>query len=130
MPKTHVVHLGNSNELMEIAEDSVAKRILREHVRESLGVRNEDILFAIINSKPFPLILLCIAIYHASILIKAAFLNTCLGGLLLIYFLNLSNHYDSLVFLIMLYRLFFNYCTTWIRNIGSFLTNGPFLTTV
>uniref|UniRef100_A0A1U7W4X7 Uncharacterized protein LOC104223852 n=1 Tax=Nicotiana sylvestris TaxID=4096 RepID=A0A1U7W4X7_NICSY len=50
MPKTHVVHLGNSNELMEIAEDSVAKRILREHVRESLGVRNEDILFAIINS--------------------------------------------------------------------------------
>lgn len=50
MPKTHVVHLGNSNELMEIAEDSVAKRILREHVRESLGVRNEDILFSLINS--------------------------------------------------------------------------------
>ncbi|KAK4368082.1 hypothetical protein RND71_011874 [Anisodus tanguticus] len=50
MPKTHVVHLGNSNELMEIAEDSVAKRILKEHVRESLGVRNEDILFALINS--------------------------------------------------------------------------------
>lgn len=77
MPKTHVVHLGNSNELMEIAEDSVAKRILREHVRESLGVRNEDILFAIINSKPFPVVLLCITIYHASILLKAAFLNTC-----------------------------------------------------
>lgn len=66
MPKTHVVHLGNSNELMEIAEDSVAKRILREHVRESLGVRNEDILFALINSKLFPVILLCTAVYHTS----------------------------------------------------------------
>nr|GLL38502.1 uncharacterized protein LOC109172747 [Ipomoea trifida] len=50
MPKTYVVHLGNSKELMEVAENSVAKRILREHVRESLGVRNEDILFALINS--------------------------------------------------------------------------------
>lgn len=35
---------------MEVAEDSVAKRVLREHVRESLGVRNDDLLFAIINS--------------------------------------------------------------------------------
>jgi len=50
MPETFVVHLGNSNELMEVAEDSVAKRVLREHVRESLGVRNDDLLFAIINS--------------------------------------------------------------------------------
>ncbi|XP_041018438.1 uncharacterized protein LOC121260570 isoform X1 [Juglans microcarpa x Juglans regia] len=50
MPDTYVVHLGNSKELMEVAEDSVAKRVLREHVRESLGVRNEDLLFAIINS--------------------------------------------------------------------------------
>ena len=50
MPKTYVVHLGNSKELMEVAEDTVAKRVLREHVRESLGVQNEDILFAIINS--------------------------------------------------------------------------------
>ncbi|XAR57930.1 Alpha,alpha-trehalose synthase [Bertholletia excelsa] len=50
MPKTYVVHLGNSKELMEVAEDSVAKRVLREHIRESLGVRNEDILFALINS--------------------------------------------------------------------------------
>ncbi|ESQ27590.1 hypothetical protein EUTSA_v10018489mg [Eutrema salsugineum] len=50
MPKTYVVHLGNSNELMEVAEDSVAKRVLREHVGESLGVRTEDILFGIINS--------------------------------------------------------------------------------
>ncbi|KAJ8764324.1 hypothetical protein K2173_006064 [Erythroxylum novogranatense] len=50
MPKTYVVHLGNSKELMEVAEDSVAKRVLREHIRESLGVRDEDILFAIINS--------------------------------------------------------------------------------
>ncbi|KAF5462069.1 hypothetical protein F2P56_018109 [Juglans regia] len=50
MPETYVVHLGNSKELTEVAEDSVAKRILREHVRESLGVRNEDLIFAIINS--------------------------------------------------------------------------------
>lgn len=50
MPHTYVVHLGNSKELMQIAESSVAKRVLREHIRESLGVRNEDLLFAIINS--------------------------------------------------------------------------------
>ncbi|XP_020588794.1 uncharacterized protein LOC110030426 [Phalaenopsis equestris] len=50
MPKTFAVHLGNSKELMEIAEDYVAQRVLREHIRESLGVRNEDLLFAIINS--------------------------------------------------------------------------------
>ncbi|KAK4741459.1 hypothetical protein SAY87_025047 [Trapa incisa] len=50
MPETYVVHLGNSKELMEVAEDTVAKRVLREHIRESLGVRNEDLLFAIINS--------------------------------------------------------------------------------
>lgn len=51
MPETYVVHLGNSKDLMEVAENNVAKRVLREHIRESLGVRNEDILFAIINSK-------------------------------------------------------------------------------
>lgn len=50
MPETYVVHLGNSKDLMEVAEDGVAKRILREHVREFLGVRNEDLLFGIINS--------------------------------------------------------------------------------
>ncbi|OAY57455.1 uncharacterized protein LOC110609060 isoform X2 [Manihot esculenta] len=50
MPETYVVHLGNSKELMEVAEDGVAKRVLREHIRESLGVRDEDLLFAIINS--------------------------------------------------------------------------------
>ncbi|XVE87351.1 hypothetical protein DITRI_Ditri18aG0110800 [Diplodiscus trichospermus] len=50
MPETYVLHLGNSKELMQVAEDSVAKRVLREHVRESLGVRNEDLLFALINS--------------------------------------------------------------------------------
>lgn len=54
MPETYVVHLGNSKELMEVAEDIVAKRILREHVRESLGVRNEDLIFAIINSTLSP----------------------------------------------------------------------------
>ncbi|KAL8459035.1 hypothetical protein ACS0TY_036494 [Phlomoides rotata] len=50
MPKTYVVHLGNSKDLMEVAEDSVARRVLREHIRESLGVRKDDLLFAIINS--------------------------------------------------------------------------------
>lgn len=50
MPETYVVHLGNSKELMEVAEDNVAKRVLREHVRESLGVRSDDILFGLINS--------------------------------------------------------------------------------
>ncbi|CAL4964323.1 unnamed protein product [Urochloa decumbens] len=50
MPQTYVVHLGNSKELMEVAEDNVARRVLREHIRESLGVRSEDIVFAIINS--------------------------------------------------------------------------------
>ncbi|EYU32760.1 hypothetical protein ABFS82_14G043300 [Erythranthe guttata] len=50
MPETFVVHLGNSKDLMEVAEDSVARRVLREHIRESLGVRKDDLLFAIINS--------------------------------------------------------------------------------
>ncbi|XP_015889877.1 uncharacterized protein LOC107424557 [Ziziphus jujuba] len=50
MPQTYVVHLGNSKELMEVAEDSIAKRVLREHVRESLGIRSDDLVFAIINS--------------------------------------------------------------------------------
>lgn len=50
MPDTYVVHLGNSKDLMEVAEDSVARRVLREHIRESLGVRKDDLLFAIINS--------------------------------------------------------------------------------
>ncbi|XP_057767919.1 uncharacterized protein LOC130988158 [Salvia miltiorrhiza] len=50
MPETYVVHLGNSKELMEVAEDSVARRVLREHIRESLGIRKDDVLFAIINS--------------------------------------------------------------------------------
>ncbi|XWS25822.1 hypothetical protein CRYUN_Cryun27aG0100100 [Craigia yunnanensis] len=50
MPETYVVHLGNSKELMEVAENHVAKRVLHEHVRESLGLRNEDLVFALINS--------------------------------------------------------------------------------
>ena len=40
MPDTFVVHLGNSKDLMEVAENSVAKRVLREHVRANLGVHN------------------------------------------------------------------------------------------
>lgn len=56
MPETYVVHLGNSQELMEVADDNIAKRVLREHIREFLGVRNDDLLFAIINSMRFSLI--------------------------------------------------------------------------
>lgn len=63
MPETYVVHLGNSKDFMEVAEDSVAKKILREHVRESLGVRNEDLLFAIINSM-ISLLLLQLHLYR------------------------------------------------------------------
>ncbi|KAG8389920.1 hypothetical protein BUALT_Bualt01G0029100 [Buddleja alternifolia] len=50
MPATYVVHLGNSKDLMEVAEDIVARRVLREHIRELLGVRKDELLFAIINS--------------------------------------------------------------------------------
>lgn len=53
MPETYVVHLGNSKELMEVAEDSIARRVLQEHIRESLGVRKDDLLLAIINSMLF-----------------------------------------------------------------------------
>lgn len=68
MPRTYVVHLGNSKELMEVAEDGVAKRVLREHVRESLGVRSDDLVFAIINSKHSNLMisLICFATGPAS----------------------------------------------------------------
>lgn len=64
MPDTYVVHLGNSKDLMEIAEDSVAKRVLREHVRESLGVRDEDVLFAMINSMHFTLPIYVLVFIH------------------------------------------------------------------
>lgn len=55
MPETYVVHLGNSKELREVAEDSIARRVLREHIRESLGVRKDDLLFAVINSMLYKL---------------------------------------------------------------------------
>lgn len=64
MPDTYVVHLGNSKDLMDIAEDSVAKRVLREHVRESLGVRDEDLLFAMINSMHFTLPIYVLVFIH------------------------------------------------------------------
>lgn len=66
MPQTYVVHLGNSKELMDVAEDSVAKRVLREHVRESLGVRSEDIVFAIINSMDAKLMISFIFLCHCT----------------------------------------------------------------
>ncbi|XP_078157022.1 uncharacterized protein LOC144552872 [Carex rostrata] len=49
MPKTYVVHLGNSKELMKVAEGETYA--LREHVRhQDLHVGKEDLLFALINS--------------------------------------------------------------------------------
>ncbi|KAF5960982.1 hypothetical protein HYC85_002191 [Camellia sinensis] len=48
MPETYVVHFGNSKELMEVAEDKVAKRVLREHIRESLGKLKVPSLHAVI----------------------------------------------------------------------------------
>lgn len=68
MPDTYVVHLGNSKDLMEIAEDSVAKRVLREHVRESLGIRDEDLLFAMINSMYFSLLIYVMVFIHLAYL--------------------------------------------------------------
>lgn len=76
MPKTYVVHLGNSKELMEVAEDSVSRRVLREHVRESLGVRNEDLLFAIINSM-LPLSLYKFLLICTLIIVVDYSLNPC-----------------------------------------------------
>jgi len=89
MPETYVVHLGNSKELMEVAEDSVAKRVLREHVRESLGVRNDDLLFAIINSMSLP------------VLIQYSFFNHCIS------FMIFSSHAVQ----DMLARLYYPFCS-------------------
>lgn len=50
MPKTYVVHLGNSQELTKAAEDPVARKLLRHHVRQSLGLHDNDVVFAMINS--------------------------------------------------------------------------------
>lgn len=50
MPPTYVVHLGNSKELTEASEDFLARNLLREHVREALGLNEDDIVFAVINS--------------------------------------------------------------------------------
>ncbi|KAH7331584.1 hypothetical protein KP509_20G041300 [Ceratopteris richardii] len=50
MPPTYVVHLGNSKELTEASEDVLARGLLRQHVRENLGLSDSDIVFAIINS--------------------------------------------------------------------------------
>ncbi|MCO5578359.1 hypothetical protein L7F22_032200 [Adiantum nelumboides] len=50
MPPTYVVHLGNSNELTKASEDLLARNILREHVREIIGLSDDDLVFAMINS--------------------------------------------------------------------------------
>ncbi|MCO5608870.1 hypothetical protein L7F22_063088 [Adiantum nelumboides] len=50
MPPTYVVHLGNSKELTKASEDLLARNILREHVREIIGLSDDDLVFAVINS--------------------------------------------------------------------------------
>jgi hypothetical protein len=50
MPKTYVVHLGNSKELMGIAEDPIPRGLMRQRVRATLRVSNEDVVFSMINS--------------------------------------------------------------------------------
>lgn len=51
MPPTYVVHLGNSRELTEASENVLARSLLRNHVREALGLNDNDVVFSIINSK-------------------------------------------------------------------------------
>ncbi|KAJ3694299.1 hypothetical protein LUZ60_009779 [Juncus effusus] len=49
MPETHVVHLGNSKELMRVAQGEI--NTLKEHIRnDDLHVGKDDLLFALINS--------------------------------------------------------------------------------
>jgi hypothetical protein len=50
MPKTYVVHLGNSKELMGVAEDPIARGLMRQRVRATLRVSNKDVVFSMINS--------------------------------------------------------------------------------
>ncbi|XP_024517077.1 uncharacterized protein LOC112341365 [Selaginella moellendorffii] len=50
IPKVHVVHLGNSKDLTEAAENPLARHLLRQHVRESLGISDRDVMFSAINS--------------------------------------------------------------------------------
>ena len=51
MPPTYVVHLGNSRELTEASENVLARSLLRDHVREALGLNGDDVVFSVINSK-------------------------------------------------------------------------------
>ena len=51
MPPTYVVHLGNSRELTEASENVLARSLLRDHVREALGLNDKDVVFSVINSK-------------------------------------------------------------------------------
>ncbi|KAI5070902.1 hypothetical protein GOP47_0013153 [Adiantum capillus-veneris] len=50
MPPTYVVHLGNSRELTQASEDLLVRNILRQHVREVIGLSDDDLVFAVINS--------------------------------------------------------------------------------
>jgi len=44
------VHLGNSQQLMRAAEDAIAKFSMRQRVRHMLGIHDDDVVFAMINS--------------------------------------------------------------------------------
>lgn len=46
----HVVHLGNSQQLMLDAEDAVGRASMRQRVRQIVGIFENDIVFAMINS--------------------------------------------------------------------------------
>lgn len=50
LPKIHVVHLGNSRQLMLAAEDAVGRASMRQRVRRMFGIHDTDVVFAMINS--------------------------------------------------------------------------------
>ncbi|KAG0610036.1 hypothetical protein M758_7G033700 [Ceratodon purpureus] len=50
MPKIHVVHLGNSQQLMLAAEDAVGRALMRQRVRRMFEIRDTDVVFSMINS--------------------------------------------------------------------------------
>lgn len=50
LPKIHVVHLGNNRQLMLAAEDAVGRASMRQRVRRMVGIHDNDVVFAMINS--------------------------------------------------------------------------------
>jgi len=50
LPKIYVVHLGNNQQLMQVAKDDIARISMRLHVRRMFGIHDNDVVFAMINS--------------------------------------------------------------------------------